>query len=643
MIRRLSQLIVVAALLGTSSSECLAQLRASRLFADGMVIQRGVDVPVWGWAAEGMPVKVEFEGATYPTDAASDGSWSVTLPAMAAGGPYSMIILAGEERIEVNDILVGDVWVASGQSNMEWQVADANNAEAEIAGANDLSIRHFKVPRSWASRPEETLEGGTWKAATPEHVGSFTAVGFFFARELQKHVDVPIGILHTSWGGSRIEPWMSAQALGLHEDSYEELMANERARGEKILQSLRERIGGTLPTEDAGLVDGQAVWADPALDVTDWPDIELPQAWEQAGYEGMDGIGWYRTTFDISASEAEAGMTLALGTIDDSDVTWVNGHEVGRTEGAWQKARVYEVPPSALHAGKNVIAVRVEDTGGGGGMYGDPSLLYLSVGGERRPLAGTWKFKVGEVSVSFDSGKNQIPTLLYNKMIHPLLRFPIKGALWYQGESNAYPEAADEYRDQFKAMIKDWRERWNSGDFPFLWVQLANYMNTDDEPSESAWALLRESQSAALALPNTGQAVAIDVGEADDIHPRNKQDVGLRLALAARKIAYGQDVVHSGPMYTGHTVRDGRMVLAFDHVGGGLQVKGGTLGGFAVAGEDGKFVWADAAVEGDHVVVWSDAVARPAAVRYGWADNPGRANLYNREGLPASPFRTDSW
>jgi sialate O-acetylesterase len=337
-------------------------------------------------------------------------------------------------------------------------------------------------------------------------------------------------------------------------------------------------------------------------------------------------------------------VRLGLGMIDDSDVSWVNGHEVGRTDNAWNRARLYDVPPSALRAGRNVIAVRVQDFQGGGGIHGDPGLLFVESGGRKRPLAGTWTFRVGAVALDFEGQKNQVPTLLYNKMIHPLLPYPIAGAIWYQGESNAYPGAAMEYREQFAAMIADWRRRWGVGEFPFLWVQLANYMAPDSVPAESDWAVLRESQGAVLRVPRTAQVIAIDLGEAGDIHPRNKQDVGARLALAARRVAYGEDIVHSGPVHRRHRVEGGRVVIEFDHAGGGLTSRRGAgPGGFAVAGSDRRFVRAEARIEGDRVVVWSDRVPHPVAVRYAWGDNPVMASLYNREGLPAAPFRTDTW
>ncbi|MEJ2504450.1 MAG: sialate O-acetylesterase, partial [Gemmatimonadota bacterium] len=374
----------------------------------------------------------------------------------------------------------------------------------------------------------------------------------------------------------------------------------------------------------------------------EWDRVRAPGLWEGQGYEGLNGVAWYRRTFELSAEQAAGPLELGLAMIDDADITWVNGQEVGRTSG-WNQPRVYRVPAEALRAGANTVVVRVEDTGGGGGIHGDPGLMYLGTNGARRSLAGDWRFRVGRVAVDASSQKNQVPVVLYNQMVHPLVTYPVTGFLWYQGESNAYPQEAYEYRHLFRALIRDWREAWGLGDLPFLWVQLANYMEPGDGTTPSDWAMLRESQTAALALPNTAQALAIDLGEAGDIHPRNKQDVGERLARAARALAYGQDVVHSGPVYRSHVVRaDGRIAIEFDHVDGGLVARGGDeVHGFALADGSGRFVPARARIEGDRVIVWNDDVPEPVAVRYAWADNPEDANLYNAVGLPATPFRTD--
>jgi sialate O-acetylesterase len=620
-------------------------LEVGRLVSDGMVIQRGVAVPILGSAPPGANVVVTIGGTRYSARADASGRFRVTLAPMEAGGPHELTLAAGGERVTVRDVLIGDVWVCSGQSNMEWVVADSLDGEREVASAHDPGIRRFKVPHSWAWAPAAELPGGAWERADPEHAGSFTAVGYFFARELRRRVNVPIGLIDASWGGSRIEPWMRAAALALDDAGVRALATSEETYERGTLAALRARVG-PLPDRDGGIVDGRAPWADPALDDSAWGRMKLPTHWEDAGLPGLDGVVWFRTSLELTAAEAASPATLDLGPVDDSDITWVNGLEVGHTVLAWNRPRVYPLPAGTLRAGRNVIAVRVEDTGGGGGIWGDPASLAVELAGATRPLAGEWRFKLGVATVSLEGHKNQVPTVLYNAMVHPLLAYPIKGVLWYQGESNADPADAFVYRDRFRALITDWRAGWGLGDVPFLWVQLASYLPTKTEPAESSWAVLRESQSAALSLPRTGQAVAIDIGDTNDIHPRNKQEVGRRLALAARKVAYGDNVEFSGPTYRHHEVRDGRVVITFDHVGAGLVARGeagGGLRGFAIAGADRKFVWAEATIGDGHLVVWSGKVPVPVAVRYAWADNPAGANLFNAEGLPAAPFRTDGW
>ncbi len=625
-------------------SPLAGEIQLGKLFSNGMVLQRGIEVPVWGWSAAGETIRVTFDGKNYSGNADHNGKWMVRLPAMVAGGPYKMHVVGKGGEVLLEDIWVGDVWVCSGQSNMEWQVAISGNAAAEIAAANDPMIRHFKVPRSSAKTPQDTLVGGEWQVASPKTVGGFTAVGYYFARELRKSVDVPIGLLNTSWGGSRLEPWMHANALGITnaENAIDEIREEQEAFARLVRAELEANVG-PLPDEDAGMDGDTPLWADPDLDDSNWDKIPAPVLWESDKYQGLDGIGWYRGTFELSEAEAANPVEIGVGQIDDSDITWVNGVEVGRMEMQYNKPRVYQVPVEALRPGINHIAIRVEDTGGGGGIWGEAELMYVKAGNDVRSLAGDWRFKVGAFISYTQIFDNQVPTILYNQMIHPILNFPIKGALWYQGESNAGPADAYQYRELFPKMIRDWRERWNVGEFPFLFVQLANFMAEDDQPAESDWAVLRESQSATLAVPNTAQAVIIDIGDAADIHPRNKQDVGLRLSLAARKLAYGEDVVYSGPVFKSQEIMKQKVALTFDHIGGGLKAKDkyGYLKGFAIAGADKKFVWAKAQIKGDKVYVWNEAVKEPVAVRYAWGNNPEDANLYNAEGLPASPFCTD--
>jgi sialate O-acetylesterase len=373
--------------------------------------------------------------------------------------------------------------------------------------------------------------------------------------------------------------------------------------------------------------------------------MKLPQTWEGGGLPGLDGVVWYRKDFVLTALEAEKEATLSLGPIDDQDLCYVNGTLVGKTS-QYDIPRVYKIAPGILKAGINNICIKVIDTGGGGGLWGNESQMFINANGSNMELAGEWRYRVGfDLPAPGDAaGPNSYPSLLYNGMISPLVHFPIKGVIWYQGENNAGDYM--KYRDLFPAMINDWRTRWNIGNFTFLFVQLANYMEPPENPQASSWAGLREAQTMALKLPQTGMAVTIDIGERKDIHPRNKDDVGMRLALAALKTTYSKDIVHSGPIFKSMKVVGNSIVVDFENTGSGLVVhdKYGYLKAFTIAGEDGKFVWAKAEItDGNKVVVSAPGVNSPAAVRYAWADNPDDANLYNREGLPASPFRTDSW
>ena len=634
-------------------------LQLPRLFSDGMVLQRGVTIPVWGWAPPAAAVTVRFKAAVARATADDSGRWSVSLPASAAGGPHTLTAEAAGRRVTVANVLVGDVWVVSGQSNMEWPLSRAANGAAAVASANDSLQREFKVPISWSEQPEEDVAGGSWASAHPQHAGAFSAVAYFFAQELRRTQRVPIGIVNAAWGGSAIETWLSPAALGLPADGPGRAMAAERARLDSARSGLVARYGDLR--QDAGMRDGRAVWADPALDETGWGRVRVPGYWEGQGFENLDGNAWYRTTFTLTADEAARGARLSLGAIDDNEITWVNGFEVGRTDG-YNVPRRYTIPASALRAGANVLTVRVADYGGGGGIAAGnavPDSVRLEVGARVLPLAGEWRFRVGEIGLQMDGQRiNKVPSVTYNRMMQPLLRFPITGVLWYQGESNANSEAqARAYRDQFRALVTSWRRSWRGTagrDFPFLWVQLPNFGAAESEPSATggSWAIHREAMAAALALPNTGQAIAIDVGDPNDIHPTNKLDVGRRLALVARRVAYGDTVLASGPTYRSHAVQGDRVIVRFANAGRGLQARGSIGGagdttrarvsGFAIAGADRKWVWAQARIERDRVVLWSDQVPNPVAVRYAWSGNPA-STLYNSAGLPAAPFRTDTW
>jgi sialate O-acetylesterase len=491
------------------SGAALADIKLPAIIGDNMVLQQGGKATIWGWADpdEEVMVGVSWHSMKWAVTADKDGKWSFKMNPPKVGGPYEMT-LTGKNSITIKNILVGEVWVASGQSNMQMSVQSSNNAEQEIAEANYPKIRLFYVKRTVADKPQSDCEG-SWVECSPETVPGFSAVAYFFGRYLHKELDVPVGMIHTSWGGTPAEAWTRREVL------------EEMPECAPILKRYADAVAN------------------------------YPKAKEE---------------YEKKLAE-------------------------------WKEAAA-----KAKAEGKNP---------------------------PRRPRE------------PFGPGNPHAPAGLYNAMIAPLIPYGIAGVIWYQGESNA--GRAYQYRTLFPNMIKNWRKDWGLGQFLFLFVQLANFMQTKPEPGDSAWAELREAQLMTLALPNTGMAVIIDIGEADNIHPKNKQDVGKRLALWALANTYGKKLVYSGPIYKSMKIDGNSIVLSFDHVGGGLVAKGGEeLKGFAVAGVDKKFVWADAKIVGDTVVVSSDQVAEPAAVRYAWADNPV-CNLYNKEELPASPFRTDDW
>lgn len=625
-----------------TSSGVRADIELPLLLSDGAVLQRGQPIRIWGSAGAGAPVRVLFDGSQVDTIAGDDGSWTADLPAHAAGGPYALSIVAGQQTRTLHDVLVGDVWLASGQSNMELPVARAANATVEIAGANDTGIRHFKVPRSWSAEPRRQLAGGAWVSASAQTAGAFSAVAYYFARELRTHAGVPIGIIDSSWGGSRIEAWMDAGALGIDVAVVTRRMQQLQIREDQLLAGTHQR----LARWQGGSSD-DAAWAAAGFDDSRWAAISVPGLWEQAGYFGMDGVAWYRTQFELTSAQASQGITISLGRVDDSDRVWVNRELAGGLESQWDTRRIYRVPAAMLQAGVNVLAVRVDDQGGGGGIHGQADELYLQLAdGQRRTLAGEWNFRPATVTVVAADDKNQLETLLHNSMIHPLQPYTLRGVIWYQGESNATPGLAYRYRDQFATLIRSWRDQWHDQNLPFLWVQLANFVSGADTPESSPWAVLRESQSSALALPVTAQVVAIDIGNATDIHPLGKQEIGRRLALAARALSYGESLVFSGPTYRSARFKGRAAYVEFDlHGSKELAVRGGgeAVHGFELAGSDRRFHPAQAAIRGNSIVATSDAVENPQAVRYAWRDNPQQADLVNNEYLPASPFRSNAW
>jgi sialate O-acetylesterase len=624
----------------------IAQVQLSKIFGDSMVLQRDRPIPIWGTAPKNQKITVQFHQQTKTVKTNTDGKWQVQLDPETAGGPYQLVV-SGNTTTTLRGILTGDVWICSGQSNMNFRLIAARNSRQEIQQANFPAIRHFQVAKDVAGKPKNDLEyKGSWKAATPANAGDFTAVGYFFARELNQQLQIPIGLIHTSWGGTEVETWISRDNMNKSE-VFSPLLSGlpvldtdslVRAR-QKDLLALLNKLQGGLPAPVK-----VKEWKEYLFDDHSWPQMQLPGVWEQQQLKNIDGIVWFRKTITIDAADAGKAAVLKLGQIDDIDETYVNGTKIGSTADPVAK-RVYTIPAGILHAGKNVIAVRVNDTGGGGGIYGDAIDLAFTTGNLTQSLAGPWAFQVETLAANPASlSPNGYPSLLYNAMIHPLLPFAIKGAIWYQGESNA--GRAYQYRQAFPLLINDWRQQWKQGDFPFYFVQLASYKAGGGTSAKgSSWAELREAQTLTLSLPNTGMAITTDVGETADIHPKNKQDVGKRLAVVALHDTYGKKNVYTGPVYQSMKADGNKLVLSFTQAGSGLTTKdaAATVIGFEVAGADQQFYPAQAVIDNGKVVVSANEVSQPVAVRYSWADDAGQSNLYNKEGFPAGPFRTDQW
>jgi sialate O-acetylesterase len=627
------------------SSMGFADVRLPNIFGDNMILQRDKPIPVWGWADKNEKITIQFNQQTQIVKADKNGQWKVLLHPEKAGGPYNLSV-KGKNALTLHDILMGDVWICSGQSNMEFHVNDVFNADKEKAASANPEIRHFYLPKDISATPKTDVKQSAWLPASPENTGAFTAVGYFFARALNEQLHVPIGLIHTSWGGTNVETWISREGLAGN-PAFGDLMKNtpvlnldsfalvSKNRVTKIVQSLQ----GGLP--DAATA---ASWSAANTDDQAWLKMKVPGEWEQQQLPNFDGEVWFRSNFNIAAADAGKPAELSLGTIDDNDVTYINGTQVGATN-QYNASRVYKIPAGVLKAGNNVIAVKIQDNGGGGGFTGEPADLFVNVDGHKQPLAGNWAFRISAVvPTNSGVGPNSYPSLLYNAMINPILPFAIKGAIWYQGESNA--DRAYQYRTSFPLLINDWRRLWNQGEFPFYFVQLASFNSANgNSKNGSKWAELREAQTLSLNVPNTGMAVITDIGEPKDIHPRNKQDVGKRLAAVALHDTYGQNNVFSGPVYQSMQTNGNRITLSFSSIGGGLTVKDkyGYIRGFEIAGADQQFHYAKAYVEGDKVVVFTEEISSPVAVRYGWADDNLEDNLFNKEGFPAAPFRTDKW
>lgn len=630
--------------LTAASEQTSAKPLVSPIFSDHMVLQRGKSNPIWGWTEPGREITVVLGGRKATATSRPDGFWGVSIDPPAAGGPYTLTI-NGPQKVEFHDILVGDVWICSGQSNMEFGMTRVRDAESEIKAANHPEIRLFTVKNEISYSPSPVAEG-TWSVCTPDSVTAngrgFSGVGYYFGRKLQQELGVPIGLIQAAVGGTPAESWTSEEALRPLND-FNNGLDEVRRLHEKGVPQYGNFITHWYDEYDVGQKEK---WQDAPADDANWKPVTIPGGFKELGVPDTPAVCYFKKTIQLPAPLPAGDARLELGIVERMDTVFINGRMVGAS--AWvENPRNYRVGPGVLKPGNNKVTIRVLKTQPDGGFKSDPAKLKLVLGdGSEIPLAGDWK---GRVSVDarpphpLPAGYENWPTMpgvLFNGMISPLAPLSICGAIWYQGEANV--GRAAQYRSLLPAMVADWRKAFKQGDFPFYIASLASFMQHRDKPGDDGWAELREAQAfAAQTTPNSGLAVTIDKGDANDIHPIDKREVGERLALCALAKHYGKKIPFSGPTLKSVEAVSGGLKLHFDHTNGGLVLKGDKLEEFSISGDDGKWVWADAKIEGDEVIVSSPSVPHPKHVRYAWQSNP-KANLYNKAGLPAVPFRTDS-
>ncbi len=631
----------------TMSQLSFGQLKVSRLFSDHAVLQRQKPVSVWGGARAGEQIRVNFAGQTQTALADADGKWRVALSPMEAGGPYDMTIIAARDSIKITDLLVGEVWLCSGQSNMEWTVHNTQNYKEERKNSNLPQIRQFKVDQKVSFEPEKQLTSGSWKICSPETVGDFTGVGYFFAKELFQRLNVPVGLVHSSWGGSQIEGWISRDAMATSEDFRDyaqNFPTSWDAADVHLERSIKNKLFGSPDRVVTAEDEKRYIRAD--YDFSNWLSSDPLGQWDWKGIWAWRGNGYMGRMVDIPAEMTSQFTTLGLAESYSYNEVYINGKLV--YAGTQKGPRKLILQPNTWTAGANKLMIKmnkaIEPEWFGVGMQGVPDDLFVSAGDQKISLYDSpWKLMPSfSEPHTYARSSNNVGATIYNGMIAPLVPYAIRGALWYQGESNA--SRAYQYRKAFPLMIQDWRNKWNDP-FAFYFVQLSSYGSDQNSNEGSNWAELREAQTQALSLPATGMAVTIDIGNPLNIHPINKQDVGKRLAASALKNTYGIDVIPSGPMYAGSSFENGKAVVSFKYVGKGLVAKDkfGYLKGFEVAGADKVFYYAKAEISGDKVIVYHPKGMRPVSVRYAWSDAPVDANLFNVDGFPACPFRTDDW
>lgn len=613
-----------------------------------MVLQQNAQVPVWGWATAGDTVRLRcswLPERRFDARADADGRWSLTVPTPAGGfSPQQVRLSDGKNTIVLEDLLIGEVWLCSGQSNMEWSVRDCNYSPVQTRASEYPHIRHVKVNHAVSLEPQEHLDVGAWQVCGDETVQHFTAVGYFFARELADRYKVPVGLVNDSWGGSQVESWVSGEGMA-RSDLFKNYMARfpktwAEADATSLAKIKRYIFGSDGPSPSA---EEEAAYLNPDFDVSNWRTVHPSASWDWQQIWAFRGTGYMVFDFDLDEKAAAADATLRLGYYDGPAEIFVNGQRTwsGKNDGPLEIL----VPASLLKSGKNRLLLKQtlgkSTTWVEMGTRGNESDFWLKTAQSKMSLAQPWRIMPSFADpLYFVHSSNNIGTAIYNAMIHPLIRFPIKGAIWYQGETNA--GRAHEYRQAFPLLIQDWRRLWGQ-EFPFLFVQLANYQaGNGTANSGSDWAELREAQTLTLQLPKTGMAVTVDIGDSKDIHPKNKLDVGRRLAREAMRAAYGEALSPGSPTQPQVQFLENRAIVTFP-TECTVRNKYGYVHGFEVAGDNRVFHYAKADLSGRTLTVQAAAVPRPVAVRYAWADDPNDVNLFTAEGFPVAPFRSDDW
>ena len=615
-----------------------ADFTLAPLFSDHMVLQREQPVPVWGQAQPGSQVRVTLQNPAGtelhpPQQAIADqqGRWQVTLPALPAAGPLLLLAQTAGQSHQVDDVWLGDVWLASGQSNMEWPLsAHTENWQQQAKDSSYPQIRFFNVPNQIAATPQTELKKTSWIKASASTVPDFSAIGWYFAKLNHRDKGVAVGIIDATWGGTVAEAWTPAQAL-LQVPAYRQAALQVLENAGKLQQDIN--LNQRNDQQKQQLIQSQRGsaelrLAEPATDDSHWRTVQLPAR------TGLTDVVWLRK--QITLDETPAGASLFFGTLHEMGRVYVNGQLVAEKRSWSEPHQPILLPAGLLKQGRNLLALRLINAWDNQVVAGEEGKMWLKTTTKQIDLSGQWQFNnEAEGAIPKVRYQNWLPGTLFNAMIKPLVPYGIKGVLWYQGESNA--DKAAQYHELFAGLIQSWREQWQQP-VPFLYVQLASFMQPKAQPAPSQWAELREAQFKTLILPATAMVVTTDLGDANDIHPARKKPVAERLWLAAQQLVFNQPVLASGPVFASMQLQDQQLRLKFSHTGSGLAQQGSTLRGFAIAGADGKYVNASARIDGDTVLVWHDQVKVPVSVRFGWADFTD-ANLYNSAGLPAVPFR----